>query len=93
MDVFDIIEQYLKDNNFDGLINSQEDCSCELPDLEPCGNISTIDCVPGKLCPAYKNKDSYKNKCCEEQREKCQCNEDEEYRMFPLEKHKEFFGK
>lgn len=37
----EIVEKYLKDNNFDGLY-SGDGCECEIGSLFPCGNIDRI---------------------------------------------------
>ena len=42
MSVIEIVEKYLRDNNYDGLYNSDRECSCETGALEPCGNISRL---------------------------------------------------
>lgn len=51
MTLIDIIQQHLKDNDFDGLYNSNLQCGCERDDLMPCGEPSAV-CTPGykRLC-------------------------------------------
>lgn len=49
--VIEILKQHLVDNGFDGLVNSDAECGCELRDLHPCGE-SLADCKP-----AYKHVD------------------------------------
>lgn len=41
MTVKQIVEKYLRDNGYDGLVGNQ--CGCLLEDLEPCGEMSS-DC-------------------------------------------------
>ncbi|MBY0483476.1 hypothetical protein [Nitrosomonas sp.] len=50
--VIEILKQHLVDNDFDGLVNGDLECGCELSDLHPCGE-SFADCKP-----AYKHVDS-----------------------------------
>ncbi len=45
MNVLDIIVNYLKENNYDGLYYENE-CSCLLDDICPCGELS-LNCQPG----------------------------------------------
>ncbi len=35
--VIEILKQHLVDNGFDGLVNGDAECGCELSDLQPCG--------------------------------------------------------
>ncbi|AEJ01210.1 hypothetical protein Nit79A3_1377 [Nitrosomonas sp. Is79A3] len=49
--VIEIIKQHLVDNGFDGLVNGDAECGCELSDLQPCGE-SFADCKS-----AYKYPD------------------------------------
>ena len=44
MSVKDMVEEYLKKNNYDGLWNT--DCGCFIKDLMPCNSYSG-DCKPG----------------------------------------------
>lgn len=44
MTIREIIEQYLKDNNYDGLAG--DDCGCKISDLMCCDN-PTPNCQPG----------------------------------------------
>ncbi len=53
MTVNEIIEQYLKASNFDGLFNEDTDCACLVVDgLAPCGEVSR-ECKAGMrvACP------------------------------------------
>jgi len=50
MTVLEIVEAYLRKENFDGLYNEMGECSCELADLVPCGSWGT-DCMPGIKAP------------------------------------------
>jgi hypothetical protein len=48
--VKEIMEQWLRDRDYDGLYNGVADCACLLSDLRPCdGDISA--CVPGYKAP------------------------------------------
>ncbi len=49
--VIEILKQHLVDNGFDGLVNGDAECGCDLSDLQPCGE-SFADCKP-----AYKRID------------------------------------
>ena len=42
----EIIKQYLIDNDYDGLVNKQIGCGCELCNLQPCG-FDFSQCKPG----------------------------------------------
>jgi hypothetical protein len=53
MKVKEIILKYLKDNGYEGLVNEDAECGCELEDLMCCDN-SCENCEPG-----------YKHKCPE----------------------------
>jgi len=44
--VGDIIEIYLAENGFDGLVSDDCECACKLGELFPCGNVYQ-DCCPG----------------------------------------------
>lgn len=45
--VYKIIEKYLKQNGYDGLYNTIEDCDCSIDDgLGPCGQFN-VCCIPG----------------------------------------------
>ena len=46
MDILDIVKDYLKENQYDGLYNSDGECACELSDFRPCGE-SFCECKPG----------------------------------------------
>ena len=45
-DVNDIIVDYIKTNNMDGLFNETEACACTIEDLAPCGALQK-DCETG----------------------------------------------
>lgn len=40
MEVIDIVKDYLEQNGYDGLFNSDNECACEVDDLAPCGEMS-----------------------------------------------------
>lgn len=48
MTVQEIIEKYLRDNNYGGLY--ADHCACLVNDLMPCGELGT-DCEPGYVVP------------------------------------------
>ena len=48
MDIRQIVEQWLRANNYDGLCS--EDCGCEVDDLMPCGEYVN-DCEAGYKVP------------------------------------------
>lgn len=51
MAIKEIILDYLKKNNYDGLCNPDVECGCGIDDFMPCDNID-INCQPAykKLC-------------------------------------------
>lgn len=49
----EIIESFLKENNFDGLYHTGTECGCKLNDLFPCKE-DAFDCKPGYI--HYKSK-------------------------------------
>lgn len=57
MTVNEIVEQYLKANNLDGLFNEDLDCACLLADLAPCGEMG-MECRAGMrvACPSSCNE-------------------------------------
>lgn len=67
--VIEILKQHLVDNGFDGLVNGDLECGCELSDLQPCGE-RFDDCKP-----AYKYRDPLNEGeflFCEEKQEESQ---------------------
>ncbi len=46
MTVQEIIENYLKENGFKGLVDGFLDCGCNLVDLFPCGDGCALLCEP-----------------------------------------------
>ncbi len=87
MNVLDIISKWLKDNNFDGLVNPEQECCCPIRDLRPCCEDIT-DCEPGKNCPS---EDLNSVNCSEEQHDKCGCKIGGDGLMFTEEKYRELF--
>lgn len=60
MDAIEIVDAYLKENDFDGLVNSDNECGCGLGDLVPCGeNFSTCQPAIEVEVPAEKDFDYY----------------------------------
>ena len=50
MTVRDIVKNYLKDNQYDGLF--MDECACTLDDLIPCcGYVAALNCEPGVKVP------------------------------------------
>ena len=49
MEVKDIVREYLRKNNYDGLVNEWHICGCSHDDLAPCGQISDY-CEPAYRC-------------------------------------------
>ena len=43
----EIIEDYLKKNNYGGLVNEDGECGCEIDDLMPCAGEWAMSCKPG----------------------------------------------
>ncbi len=54
MEVKQIVEKWLRDNNYDGL--TFEDCGCEVGDLIPCG-LYVVECMAGYKVPCPGPKD------------------------------------
>jgi len=50
MNIKEIVIEHIKDNKFDGLVNTECECGCLLDDLMPCD-----DCWVGECEPAYKH--------------------------------------
>lgn len=47
MTLREIIEKYLKDNSYDGLLHGEYECGCGLDDLFPCiGGDEILGCQP-----------------------------------------------
>lgn len=46
MNVYEIIQDWLTDNGFDGLYNEELNCGCEISNLAPCDFLCT-DCEAG----------------------------------------------
>jgi hypothetical protein len=51
MRVIEIVSEHLKANGFDGLVNGDAPCGCDLERLQPCG-MDFSSCEPG-----YKHMD------------------------------------
>ena len=49
MTVKEIVEKYLKDNGFDGLVG--EDCGCKMSDDLMCCGWDVLQCEPGYFIP------------------------------------------
>ncbi len=50
MTVGEIVVKYLKDNGFDGLMQKEIPCGCELSNLAPCND------MPDDCEPAYRHE-------------------------------------
>jgi hypothetical protein len=46
MKIRDIVIKYLKENNFDGLYNEEEDCACLIDNIGVCEDLYP-DCIAG----------------------------------------------
>lgn len=51
MTIIEIVKQYLEANGFDGLVQPDAECGCDLSDLQPCSE-NFAECRP-----AYKHPD------------------------------------
>lgn len=49
MNIQGLLQQYLVDNGYDGLVSWDGECGCLLTDLFPC------DAPDGRCCPAYNH--------------------------------------
>jgi hypothetical protein len=49
MNISGLLQQYLVDNGYDGLVSQDGECGCLLDDLFPC------DEPDGRCCPAYNH--------------------------------------
>lgn len=47
MNVRELLIDYLKEFNYDGLYNSEYGCGCVIDDFAPCDGISPDYCAPG----------------------------------------------
>ncbi|MGY5852438.1 MAG: hypothetical protein RTU92_02600 [Candidatus Thorarchaeota archaeon] len=47
LNVGEIVAEYLKKNGFDGLVEEDGECGCELDDLFPCQNEGALFCQAG----------------------------------------------
>ena len=47
MIVKDIIEMWLRENDYSGLYDDEVPCGCEIEDLIPCDSESCLTCKPG----------------------------------------------
>ena len=50
MTVIDIVTEWLRDHEYDGLY-SDGDCACKLDDLIPCVHEGALNCSPGYCGP------------------------------------------
>lgn len=50
MNVLTIVEDWLRQNNFDGLVEPNCECACKVDYLAPCGELGQR-CIPGHLAP------------------------------------------
>jgi len=73
MTVKEIVQQYLKDNDFEGLFNEDVPCGCVLADLMPCqGNDGACDsCLPGYRCHHKEPAQDAEGEC--EGGDECKC--------------------
>ena len=59
----EIIKKYLEDNKYDGLFNVENECSCLLNDLMPCGECDAGYCKAGVIKGRCKCSDYDPEKC------------------------------
>ncbi len=57
MEVEEILESWLKENGYDGLLNAGAMCGCQIGDLIPCCGDGLRDCEPGYKVPCDGNPD------------------------------------
>ena len=69
--VLEIVKEYLKKNNFDGLYNDELCCACPFRNLNPCGDLRN-DCRAGFEVKASEIpfSDEYNLYICEKKEEK-----------------------
>ena len=75
MTVKEIVEKYLKDNNYDGFYNG-EDCGCTIEgdDIMDCCSDCMPDCIPGyKAICNNKECEYYGVIMCGAKDAKCEC--------------------
>ena len=53
MELHEILKEWLKDNGYDGLVDDELECVCDLNDLMPCGQPS-VHCEAGYKVRAPK---------------------------------------
>lgn len=59
MEVADLVLNYLKKNNFDGLVNPDDECGCGIDNLAPCDS-NCMGCEPAiEVEPPSKDYDRY----------------------------------
>ena len=50
-DIYFIIVDWLKNHGYDGLVNGDYGCGCEIGDLAPCDSINLGECAPAYKWP------------------------------------------
>lgn len=59
MEIIDIVLQHLKDNDFDGLVNTDNECGCGIDNLAPCES-DCMGCQPAvEVVPPSSDYDRY----------------------------------
>jgi len=60
MKIKDILIDWLKSHNYDGLCNQEINCGCGLDDFMPCDEIG-VECEPAKKEIAIEDDEEYGN--------------------------------
>lgn len=75
MNVKEIVADYLAANGYDGLVNPDTGCGCDLEDLIACGSVWETSCKPGYKIPCNAGCGEYKYCITEEKQRGCQLDE------------------
>jgi hypothetical protein len=62
-DIKSIVIDYLEKNGFDGLLNENVSCGCEISALMPCDDCWIGECVPGYKTPCPGPGKCYYGQC------------------------------
>jgi len=58
-DIKEIVRNWLRENNYDGLLNIVDDCCCDQEDLMDCYNGRIPHCMPGVKRPCDCNEERH----------------------------------
>ncbi len=75
MNVKEIVEKFLKENNYDGLISDDSECACIIGELSPCGEMNE-HCEPGYQGPCDCGDHDYHIWRTKEDAERARINEE-----------------